>query len=131
MKAITDKVRVKADAKTKQFGLTSVQGRALHYIYSVGGTTTQKSIESYLDVSHPTVVGILSRLEKNGFIEFSFDKTHSKSKIVSLTDKGRLFPDEMKSFFDDNDKKLFSGLSQKEMDELERMLKIIYKNVTK
>lgn len=64
LKQITDKLKMSADAFFKEKNLTFAQVRVLEYVMGKGGNTTQKFIEEYLDVSHPTVAGIVSRMEK-------------------------------------------------------------------
>ena len=68
MKQIIDKHKVSVDASFKSLNLTLSQARVLKYISDKGGRVAQKSIEDHLGVSHPTVVGIVSRMEKNGYL---------------------------------------------------------------
>ena len=52
-------------------------------------TTTQKDLEIFLDVSHPTINGILKRLEEKKFITTEMTKKDGHlSKTVRLTKKG-------------------------------------------
>ena len=51
---------------------------------------TQKEIEQYLEVSHPTTVGILKRLESKGFIQTEIVKEGRFSKQVVLTEKSNV-----------------------------------------
>ena len=62
IKNINDKLKVKADADLKHSKLTLAQSRVLAFLDSQGGQATQKEIEVYLEVSHPTVVGIISEI---------------------------------------------------------------------
>ena len=59
IKYINDKLKVKADAELKQYNLTLTQSRVFAFLNSCGGQATQKEIEVFLEVSHPTVVGIV------------------------------------------------------------------------
>ena len=68
IKRINDKLAVRADAELKQFNLTMSQCRVFLYLSSRGGQATQKEIETFLDVAHPTVVGLVSRMEQNGYV---------------------------------------------------------------
>lgn len=86
-KLITDKLHAKADADLKAHGLTMTQSRVLRFLSDSGGEATQKEIEDFLSVSHPTVVGIVSRLEQNGFITFHPDSADKRNKVVVLTEK--------------------------------------------
>ncbi len=72
IKYISDKVRQKADNNLKDHNLTLSQVRVLRFLTCVGGSCSQKEIEDYLQVSHPTVVGIVSRMEQSGFLQTCF-----------------------------------------------------------
>ena len=68
IKRINDKLAVRADAELKQYHLTMSQGRVFLYLSSRGGQATQKEIETFLGVAHPTVVGLVSRMEQSGYV---------------------------------------------------------------
>lgn len=57
VKMIDDKMKVKADADLTHYDLTLSQCRVLTFLQSQEGQATQKEIEDFLEVSHPTVVG--------------------------------------------------------------------------
>ena len=75
IKNINDKLKVKADADLKHSNLTLAQSRVLAFLDRRGGQATQKEIEVYLEVSHPTVVGIISRMKQNGHLRCWVDET--------------------------------------------------------
>ena len=64
LKMITDKIKIQADANLAQHDLTLTQSRVLGYLARNGGTATQKEIEGFLQVSHPTVAGVIGRMEQ-------------------------------------------------------------------
>ena len=88
---------------------------------------TIKEIEDYLQVSHPTVVGIVSRMEKNGFLTSRYERT---SKVVTLTQKAQATGEDMLNTMIKQDEILFKGLSKEEVAELNRILIIIYNKET-
>lgn len=129
MKQITDKIKAAADADLKNRNLTLSQVRVLEYISSKGGSVTQKSIEEYLDVSHPTVVGIVARLEKNGYLICYSDKTDRRNKIVAMTERSARVIHEVQRKIAAQEEKLLQGLSAEEIEQLRRLLNTILKNV--
>ncbi|MBD5383918.1 MAG: MarR family transcriptional regulator, partial [Ruminococcaceae bacterium] len=68
IKRLADKIKFSVDVLLKEQGVTFSQTLVIDFLHSQGGRATQKEIEDHLQVSHPTVVGIISRLEKNGFV---------------------------------------------------------------
>lgn len=126
LKLITDKIRTCADAHLKSCGLTLTQSRVLAFVHSRGDEATQKEIEDFLEVAHPTVVGIVSRMEKSGFVSCSYERV---SKIVRLTPKAEIIGEDMDRTISAQNEQLFANLCEAELAELERMLQIIYKNL--
>ena len=129
IKNINDKLKVKADADLKHSNLTLAQSRVLAFLDSRGGQATQKEIEVYLEVSHPTVVGIISRMEKNGHLRCWVDETDKRNKIVALTEQARALGEEMEQRISANEKMLLASLAEADIKKLKQMLLIIYNNL--
>lgn len=129
IKIINDKLKVKADADLKHSNLTLAQSRVLAFLDSRGGQATQKEIEFYLEVSHPTVVGIISRMEQNGHLQCWIDETDKRNKIVALTEQAKALGEEMKQRILANEKMLLASLSEADIKKLKQMLLVIYNNL--
>lgn len=129
IKNINDKLKVKADADLKHSNLTLAQSRVLAFLDSRGGQATQKEIEVYLEVSHPTVVGIISRMEQNGHLQCWIDETDKRNKIVALTEQAKALGEEMKQRILANEKMLLASLSEADIKKLKQMLLTIYNNL--
>ena len=85
LKMITDKIKIQADANLAQHDLTLTQSRVLGYLARNGGMATQKEIEGFLQVSHPTVAGVIGRMEQKGFVSCRPDPADKRSKLVCQT----------------------------------------------
>ena len=129
LKLINDRLKTSFDASFKEKDLTLSQTRVLEFIHMRGTQTTQKEIEEYLEVSHPTVTGIISRLEKNGFLSCYFDPDDRRNKIVCNTEKARMLNAFMAEEKNRMEHMMTVGLSETEIGELFRMLQIIYGNI--
>ena len=129
IKNINDKLKMKADANFKRFHLTWAQSRVLAFLHSNGGSATQKEIEVFLEVSHPTVVGIVSRMEQNGHVSTWLDETDKRNKIVKLTEQAENIRKDMEQNIYKNERKMLTSLTPAEIEQLRRMLDIIYKNL--
>ena len=129
IKNINDKLKVKADADLKRYHLTLAQSRVLAFLNSRGGRATQKEIEVFLEVSHPTVVGLVSRMEKNGHVLCRTDETDKRNKIVQLTEQAEAMGMDMEKNVLDNENRMLATLSREEVEQLRRMLAVIYKNL--
>ena len=129
IKNINDKLKVKADADLKHSNLTLAQSRVLAFLDRRGGQATQKEIEVYLEVSHPTVVGIISRMEKNGHLRCRVDETDKRNKIVALTEQAKALGEEMEQRISANEKMLLASLSEADIKKIKQLLLIIYNNL--
>ena len=88
-----------------------------------------KEIETYLDVSHATVSGIISRLAEKGYVSCEKSKTDSRAKTVRLTEKEYASFDEMKRRRTELETMLLKGFSENEKETMRKNLERIYQNV--
>jgi len=130
IKGINDKIKVGADANLRDNGLTFAQCRVLGFLHDKGGQATQKDIEDAFEIAHPTVVGLVSRMEKSGYLETWFNPADGRSKFVRMTEKARLMGEEMGGIIRDQEARMTAGLTSEEIAELKRMLTVIYKNLS-
>jgi len=129
IKSISDKLRMRADADMVEHNLTLSQCRVHAYLNHHDGEATQKEIETFMEVSHPTVVGIISRMERAGHVVTRTDETDKRNKIVRLTDESRAMGWEIEQTTLAREKAMLAPLTEEEVSELRRMLEIIYQNI--
>lgn len=130
IKSINDKLKIKADEDLKQHNLTLSQSRIVDYLTKKGGSATQKEIEDSLQVSHPTVVGLVSRMEQNGIVCAYFDD-NIRSKMVLLTEHAKIISEDMNKTINEHERTLLLGLSEDEICDLKKALTIVLKNLDK
>ena len=121
IKSINDKLKVSADAELKQYHLTMSQSRVLVYLRSRGGQATQKEIETFLDVAHPTVVGLVSRMEQNGYVT-CWPCEDGRNKYVKLTPQAEAIDKDMQENMHANEEMLLAPLSPEERERLRDLL---------
>ena len=119
------------DASLKENDLTFTQMLVLRYISHADGEVSQKKIQEYLNVSHPTVVGLVKRLENHGFVECQTDEKDKRNKIVFLTQKARDFGKTMEENRKKAEKTAYGNFSREEVNELTRLLNKLYENINK
>ena len=68
--------------------LTASQGHIMAFITHRQDPPCPRDIEEAFQLSHPTVSGLLSRLEQKGFIEFRPDENDRRSKRIYVLPKG-------------------------------------------
>ena len=129
IKGINDKLKVKADAELKQYNLAMAQCRVLTYLSSQGGQTTQKEIEVFLNVSHPTVVGIVSRMEQNGYVT-CWPCGDGRNKYVKLTPQAEAIDKDMHRNQLENEEMLLAPLSPEDRERLRDLLLTVAEHLT-
>lgn len=117
------------DMQFKENDLTFSQTQVLSRIFRNGGSISQKKLQEDLQVSHPTVVGLVQRLEKSGFISCRKDEKDLRNKVIVLTKKAEDFHKQMIRHFEDNDRKMLKDFSDEELLELERLLNKLNNNI--
>lgn len=111
--------------KFKEFGLTASQTFTLIYLlksHDKGITVNQKDIEKELDISNPTVTGILNRLEVKGLIARVPCRHDARAKNIEVTSKALELNKQLQAMFRQLDEKLVASLSKEEVDNLHEYL---------
>lgn len=129
IKMIADRMKADGDARLKTYNMTFVQSMVLRHLKLHEGKATQKQLEDDFRVSHPTIVGIIARMENNGLIRSYTDCNDRRQKIIEMSEAGYAMEETIHSDIMERDRKLVDGLSEQEVAELYRMLEIIYRNL--
>ncbi len=114
----------------RRFDLTFSQMELLHLLRRNGGIMKQKTIEDTYGVKHTSVIGILQRMEKKGFLTVSVDPDDRRRRIVMLTEDTSNFFEEAERLRDDMELKLTQALSPDEYTELFTLLQKLYHNLS-
>lgn len=130
MKVIQENMEKHANQIYRPVELTSSQVRVLKFVRSRRPEkTTQKDIERFLQVSHPTVVGILQRLEHKGIVTTEFDGADKRNKYVYLTEKEEDLYRQMLNSHEEMEHLLTRGLTGEQVRTLRELLLQVYENV--
>ena len=129
IKSINDKLAARADAELKQFNLTMSQCRVFLYLSSRGGQATQKEIETFLDVADPTVVGLVSRMEQNGYVT-CWPCEDGRNKYVKLTPQAEAIDKDMQRNQLENEERLLAPLSPEDRERLRDLLLTVAEHLT-
>ena len=94
--------------------LTASQGPILGYIAHRKTAPCSRDIEEEFHLTHPTVSGLLSRLEKKDFIEFLPDETDRRCKRIYLRPKGREFIETIHRTIRETERQMVEGFTEEE-----------------
>lgn len=129
LKNINDKLKMRADADLKHYNLTFMQSHVIAFLQSRDGQATQKELELFLKVSHPTVVGLVSRMEQKGYLISWQDEKDKRNKIVRFTPEAEQLSMEMDAQMRRTEAALLYALSAEQIEQLKELLHIIYRNL--
>ena len=101
-------------AAVARMELTPVQSRVMGYLAHRSEPPCAKDVEEEFSLSHPTVSGILSRLEKKGFVEFRPDPQDRRCKRIYVLEKGMEHIDQIRRTIHENEERIVRDFSQEE-----------------
>lgn len=111
--------------------LTFVQAMVIQYLYhSAGETTCQKDIQNALGLAHPTVSGILSRLEERGLICSRSSGKDKRYRMIDLTEQGKNLHQDISLIVNHISEELFDGISDAEQADGSRIFQKMLSNLS-
>jgi MarR family transcriptional regulator for hemolysin len=130
-KRIFHAVKKDADNRMKEWDLTMSQAMVLEYLSNPPPENpTQKDIEHHFGLQHPTVSGILKRLEKHGFIRTEISEADRRAKNIYLTERALLVDRRAKSHQAQMEETFVRGFTPREVETLRSYLERVLANVT-
>ncbi|WP_049945571.1 MarR family winged helix-turn-helix transcriptional regulator [Candidatus Stoquefichus massiliensis] len=96
--------------KLKPYHLTFQQFLILWFISQQKGEVIGKDICQYLGISHPTAVGLTSRMIRHDFLIFSISKKDRRQTSFALSKRGREVLEETQGIVDGVQKKIILAL---------------------
>ncbi len=129
-KQINMQIKKGIDKNLMEYDLTTSQSRVLFFIYFRGeDKTSMKDIEEHMKVTHPTVIGIVKRLEEKGYVVTASDSEDRRVKLTTITEKTTKMIKKLDQGKRKMDEKLLKGFTERETKELRRMLSMIEDNL--
>ena len=131
IKNIHDKFDARGNTDCKSAGLTISQFRVLVYLEEHSDKiVTQKELETIFKVSHPTINGIINRLEAKNFIETKMIKEAGKQqKQIFFAQKGQDALKNMKTNRINDDKTIDSNFTDEEKEQFTEYLERLFKSL--
>ena len=101
-------------AALEKMDLTAAQGRILGFLAHQSAPPCPRDIEEEFHLTHPTVSGLLSRLEKKGFLELCPDKADRRCKRIHLLPKGWEFHETIHQTILTNESRMVRDFTEEE-----------------
>lgn len=98
----------------EEMELTASQGHIMGFIAHSKEPPCPRDVEEKFHLSHPTVSGLLARLEKKDFIRLLPDENDRRCKRIHVLPKGRECMENMHQVIRSNEKRLVEGFTEEE-----------------
>lgn len=131
LKRVNDEMFKQANNRLQKDNMTFSQLFVLVYLYKDAKdlTASLKELERRFEVAQATMAGIASRLEAKGFVEGVINSKDRRVKQIHLTPQGQEFLKKNHQKMEEHNKRLVQGLSEEDLNQLNRYLDIIYQNI--
>ena len=116
-------------AAVARMDLTPVQSRIMGYLVHRKDAPCARDVEEEFQLSHPTVSGILSRLEKKNFIEFRTDTVDRRCKRIYVLEKGWEHVEQIHRTIQENEERIVEGFSEEEKEQFAVFLERAIRNM--
>ena len=110
------------DQALASMDLTFAQGHIIGYLVRCQTPPCAKDIEERFHLSHPTVSGLLARLEKKEFIALQEDPEDRRRKLVYILPKGQQCDEAMRAVIQSGDEKVLEGFTPEEGEQFQSFL---------
>ncbi len=108
--------------KMQELDLTSAQGHIIGFLAHSEQPPCARDLEKHFGLSHPTVSGLLRRMEAKGFVQIRPDETDGRVKRIFLMEKGIACSRTIHQSIQKNEQLLLDGFGPEEAELLHRML---------
>lgn len=130
LRHLSNRITQYMDQQFLALDLTSTQSFILHHlVLHEGEQIYPKDIEKRFHLTHPTVSGVLQRLESKDFIVIEPDRGDRRCKRIRLTDRARRCDEAVGQAFETLERLMCSGMSEEEQQTLLRLLDLATKNL--
>ncbi len=128
---LSQAIHTAIDRKLTALGLTGQQSFVLRFLSEhTGEPVYARDIEKRFNLTHPTVSGILQRLEAKGFLASEPDAADRRCKRVTMTPKAEECQKEIERHIQAIERTMLAGMTPEEAISFGRLLDLAYENLS-
>ncbi len=117
------------DNALEKMELTAAQGHIMAYLAHAKQPPCPRDVEAEFHLTHPTVSGLLSRLEQKGFLELRTDPEDRRCKRIYVLEKGLQCHEIMHKIIRENEQKMTEGFTEEEQAIFSDLLQRAIRNM--
>ena len=117
--------RFELDRRLRPLGLSRARWMVLLHLENAQAPLSQKDLAARVGVEGPTLVGLLDRMENDGWVSRQPSETDRRSKLVTLTARAHEVIRPIRQTAAQLRAELLEGLSPEEIETCERVLRHI------
>ncbi len=113
-----------------KLGITSSQASVMLFLFkNRTQQLTQQNVQASLMLSHPTITGLMQRLESKEFIKRENNPHDGRCKFIALTEKGEEIERALKKNTREMENRALEGITADELVILDHCLRTIADNL--
>jgi len=112
-----------------KWGIHRTQHLLLMYLSRHSEVRSQKDIAAHFEISTAAVANALKKMEADGLVKRRSSDADARFNVIEPTSKGLELIEKTHRSFSEIDDELFKGLTQSEMELLEKLLLRLYGNL--
>lgn len=129
-KRIHEMFRARMNVDMKESDLTFSQMEILFYLEKhADHDINQQELCDAVQVSHPTMIGLINRMEEKDLVVRRTDPLNRRSRYIEMTQKSQEILRQTRERRHRNDRMLVKGFTDEETKELNRLLGMVYRNM--
>ena len=117
------------DNALEEMELTAAQGHIMAYLAHAKQPPCPRDVEGEFHLTHPTVSGLLSRLEQKGFLELRTDPEDRRCKRIYVLEKGWQCHEVMHRTIQENERRMTEGFTEEEQELFTGLLRRAIRNM--
>ena len=133
LKILSNQLKKEFNATLKSYGLTKAQFDTLLFLscrQEEDAQINQRDLESFFQISNPTVSSMLSRLESKNLIERHTSRSDRRIRYITITDEARDLVGRISGALNKKRSEMFAGIDPEDLDTVKRVLTQIFYNLT-
>ncbi len=125
---ITQGIYAQSEAKLEKYGLVKGQAQLLSVIRQSEGCT-QKDLAEFFNVKYSSMSQRINKLESLGYVTRVHEDGNFKNNRIYITKEGKLAATQCKRILAEVEKKLYKGISKKDVQTFEGILIKMINNI--